>query len=120
MADSFKVRFKGEGEIQKKIQALSLKGNSIANAEIGFSAPYAARIHEDLTLFHPNGEAKFLEKAYRRNLKAARELILQRLKAKKALLDAMERGARLILQEAQRLVPKDTHQLEQSGYIRVR
>jgi hypothetical protein len=33
----------------------------IATVEVGYSAPYAAAVHEDLEAQHPTGQAKFLE-----------------------------------------------------------
>lgn len=36
----------------------------VKNNSIVFEAPYAAKIHEDLTQQHSKGEAKFLEKAW--------------------------------------------------------
>lgn len=34
---------------------------------VGFTASYALAVHEDLQMPHDNGEAKFLEKAIKRN-----------------------------------------------------
>lgn len=30
----------------------------------GVSTPYALKVHEDLAVFHPNGEAKYLERPF--------------------------------------------------------
>lgn len=37
-------------------------------AEVSFNTPYALRQHEDLSLRHETGEAKFLENALKENL----------------------------------------------------
>jgi len=34
---------------------------------VSYGQNYAVKVHEDLSAFHPIGEAKYLEKAYRRN-----------------------------------------------------
>lgn len=41
--------------------------------EVGFTAAYAAPVHEDLEATHTNGEAKFLEKSLSRNIKKVLE-----------------------------------------------
>jgi hypothetical protein len=51
--------------------------------EIGYggpAAPYAERQHEDMTLSHPSGEAKWLENAFNSKLPALSEKVNKRLK----------------------------------------
>jgi hypothetical protein len=38
-------------------------GSSQHVAEVGVTAEYGIYVHEDLTVYHPTGEAKFLERA---------------------------------------------------------
>ena len=45
------------------------------HALVGYSAPYAIFVHEDMKAKHPQGRAKFLERAVRRNRKLILELI---------------------------------------------
>lgn len=118
MANSVKVRVTGTGEVQKRLNALSLKGQSKAQVTIGFAAPYAVNVHENLTAYHPNGQAKFLETAYRRSARAARDVITQKLKQRRGLLDAMTAGGKVILNDARSIVPVDTGYLRDSGYVR--
>lgn len=114
------IQFAGEGKIYMNLKALSLKGIGSAKTEIGFDTPYAARIHEDLQMNHPNGgEAKYLEKAYRRNLAYAKQYIKQYLMNTKDLKAAIVAGSYIILREAQRIVPVDTGRLRDSGYVKV-
>ena len=59
---------------------------NIKKLYISFNTPYAHRQHEDLQFNHPNGgEAKYLEKAWNKNIKRYRELYKQ-ICAKKGLL----------------------------------
>lgn len=120
MANMMNVKFKGLGEIQKRINAQSLKGNSYGHADIGYTAEYAAEVHENMQVYHPNGQAKFLETAYRRMLKQSKEVIKKKLQQRRNLLDAIEAGGKVILNESNRLVPVDTGFLRSSGYVKVR
>lgn len=51
---------------------VKVKGNEVM---VGYTAPYALRQHEDLTLQHDDGEPKFLESALKRNVKKNVSLI---------------------------------------------
>ena len=42
--------------------------------DMGFNTPYAIQVHEDLTAYHPHGEAKYLSKPL---LKAAKGLMVR-------------------------------------------
>lgn len=48
---------------------------------VGYSAPYAVRVHEDMSMFHPRGgEAKFLENAFTQNEKKIEQHIQDAIK----------------------------------------
>ena len=47
---------------------------------VGFNTEYALRQHEDLTLNHPEGEAKFLERPYVENRQKYQDHIREKLK----------------------------------------
>lgn len=46
---------------------------------IEYTAPYAIFVHEDLSVYHPNGQAKFLEAAMRQGRGYARDVVLMEL-----------------------------------------
>lgn len=114
------VKFGGEGKILMNLQALSTKGIGKAQADIIYDTPYAAKIHEDLEMYHSNGEAKFLEKAYRRNLASVKDYMKIIIRNKMDLKDAVKEGATIILRESNKLVPVDTGRLKESGKVIVR
>lgn len=89
---------------------------------IGFSAKHATRIHEDLEMRHPNGgQAKYLEQPMRemspmipgniRNSMASPEVTLP---------DAMLIEGQKVLDAAKAIVPVDSGELRDSGYVTVR
>ena len=47
-----------------EIGQIKLSGDAVS-IDVGFTAPYAAIVHEDLTAAHDDGQAKFLERAQR-------------------------------------------------------
>lgn len=49
------------------------------NVEVGSDVEYALYVHEDLTKFHPVGEAKFIEKALRKNTKTFERIVVQEM-----------------------------------------
>lgn len=57
---------------------LSNGGTRIA---LGFSAPYALWIHENLDLYHPNGEAKYLEIPFRLAANTIKATLAQDIRA---------------------------------------
>lgn len=87
-------------------------------ASVGFSAPYAIYVHENLEANHPNGgEAKFLENAIKDNADSLGDLIAYHIKRRKTLRYAVYRAAVRVLQEAKKRVPVDTGFLKKSGYV---
>ncbi|MGB3944525.1 MAG: hypothetical protein WBK88_07025 [Methanothrix sp.] len=56
-----------EGPLRGSGHVTDVKGGS----QIGFSTPYAVRQHEDTSLHHDEGEAKFLEKTFDERQKSA-------------------------------------------------
>ena len=58
---------------------LTINGNSVS-ASMGSDVDYAIYVHEDLTKRHPFGQAKFLEKAIRRNVKTLEASVRERMR----------------------------------------
>lgn len=88
-------------------------------AVVGFTAPYAIYVHEDLTKHHDNGRAKFLEYAIREHAQEVRRAVAKSLKSGAKLGSAMSIGANLLLRLARQYVPVDTGFLRDSGYTEV-
>lgn len=109
------------GKVQTAIRAQSLRGAKQATLHVGFSARHAAKVHEDLTMQHPNGgQAKFLEAPLRRHARELGRMFLRELQNKRSLKDALMRPGKFLLEKAKELVPVDTGELRDSGFVEVR
>lgn len=100
-----------------------LSGNQRKNSPVTFgviyTAPYANKVHEDLEIVHPNGQAKFLEQPLRENQQKLLQMVKDQLKQKKTLKEALTLAANWLLEESKKLVPVQTGTLRDSGIIKI-
>lgn len=98
------------------------KKDQIKRSEVtvGFSAEYAVYVHEMLHLFHPVGQAKFLEDAMKTEAPALREIIRSALRSGKTLGEAQLLAGQHLLARAKELCPVDTGHLRDSGFVRTK
>jgi hypothetical protein len=70
-----------EGDLRRSgnVNPATLEGNTI-KASTGFATEYAVVQHEDLSLNHDEGQAKYLEQPARENEKRYRDFIANELK----------------------------------------
>lgn len=110
----------GDGPVAVRISASELGIPGSQSVEVGYRAPYAVFVHEDVTAKHRNGQAKFLEKPATTMLGAlaaeAQSAIAEGASRREALLDAGE----ALLGASKPLVPVDTGYLLSTGYVTVR
>lgn len=87
---------------------------------VGYSAPYAYVVHEDLERWHPNGQAKFLEEPLRRytNNGIVQQMIRERVMSGMPMIDALAEVGEFIKQASQALVPVQTGTLRDSAYVK--
>ncbi len=90
------------------------------NVTVGFSAAHATLVHEDLSRSYRNGEAKYLEKAIRYNAANIDSLVEMELRNGKTMSQAMYKAGEFVLADAKGIVPVDTGELRDSGFVRVR
>lgn len=106
--------------IYTRLLAKSLKGAKRMELLVGYSAPYAMYVHEDLEMNHPNGgNAKYLQKPARKLKTEMVRIITRSVKAKNGLEEGMMRAGRLLLEASKEQVPVDTGFLRDSGFIQV-
>lgn len=86
---------------------------------VGYSAPYALIVHEDLEAHHDNGQAKFLEQPARVNATTYGKRIAAEVKSKKTMRQALMTGATQLKRDSQALCPVDTGVLKASAYVKV-
>lgn len=119
---------------QQKIEA---KKSTAKTYTVGFSADYAAAVHEAVGMvlqgqprpsgiglyWDPQGraQAKFLETAVRRMRYTGEvgKAVARTAKNTKSVLRGLRSGAIVIRNEAQRMVPVETGYLKASAFIRV-
>lgn len=90
-----------------------------ASVAAGYSAGYSLRVHEDLEVHHPNGQAKFLEEPTRTEQPALAEIVAREMQAGKSLAEAERAAAEYLLARSQELVPVRTGNLKSSGFVEV-
>ncbi len=95
-----------------------VKKNKIIFA-VTYTAPYAAKIHEDLEMPHSNGQAKFLEKPLRENAKRLSLKVKELVASGKTLRQALLIVGHELLEISQALVPVDTGNLRDSGKVKI-
>lgn len=91
---------------------------------VGYSAPYALKVHEDLEMFHSNGQAKFLEQPAREYRKVMASIVRQHVIARggsrdleAAILRGFLAAGQFLKAESQELVPVDTGFLRDSAFV---
>lgn len=90
----------------------------ISQVTVGYTAPYAVYVHEMLHLYHPNGQAKFLEQPLRTEAKRMAEIIRSRLRARESLYAAQLAAAKHLMKVSMHLVPVKTGRLRNSWFIK--
>lgn len=85
---------------------------------LGYAAPYATYVHENLAMQHPRGgQAKYLQEPARKYAQQIGKVIQRALRNKRGLDVALVEGANYLLQKSLPLVPVDTGYLKSSHYI---
>jgi hypothetical protein len=87
---------------------------------VGYSAPYAVYVHENLQANHPNGgQAKFLEAPARMHAREIRRTVTRALRGGVPAPSAMALGGNHLGALSRPLVPVDTGELRDSWFVRV-
>jgi hypothetical protein len=118
------ISVKGAIELAPLVRAFNRRAYRAARdyqskVVVGYAAPYAVYVHENLEARHPIGQAKFLEqpaREYRKDMAAA---VVAGLRAGESLTQAQLAAGKVLLRESQKLVPVDTGLLKRSGYVDV-
>ena len=119
------VHFEGLTELLTTFKKLADDTGRDCNIEVGYSAPYAIYVHEDLEVAHQNGQAKFLEQPARQNRQKYLDAIgrewMRRSKAREEgdiLKKSVITAAMMLIADSQKLVPVDTGILRGTAYVK--
>lgn len=103
-------------KIDKRVDESKRKDNSICS--VGYSAPYALIVHENMEANHPHGQAKFLEQPARQMKDTLAHSIAADAKKGIGLTVANENAAKQLFDASQELVPVETGALKASGFVK--
>lgn len=105
-------------KVQERVQWA--KGGNGTTVVVGYEAPHATRVHEDLEMVHPNGgQAKFLEEPSRLYAREVQREVADTLARERDFEKALLAGGELLLELSEPYVPVDTGELVNSGTVRV-
>lgn len=113
------IKIEGTRTFSTKIRELRRKAREVKSSRVtvGYAMPYAVYVHEDLSKYHPVGEAKFLEKAAVAFKDVLGQDIAAAKRAGRSLLNAQLIAGRTLLKASKSLVPIDTTALRESGFV---
>ena len=116
----------GVGSLFNKFRILAMDARKKPRVVVGYQAPYAVYVHENLEAFHSNGQAKYLETVLREHKSAVINTFTatyKRVSRNQPPMVATRAGllaAGLFVQaESQRLVPVRTGFLKRSAFTRL-
>lgn len=109
--------------LEEVIKGLRIRGKRVGKARtelsVGYSAPYAVYVHEDLEARHERGQAKFLEQPRRHHAERMASMVRAAIARGASLADALLEAGNFLLVESKKLVPVDTGRLRASGFVKV-
>lgn len=120
MASFVKIAVEGINRLMNKFlkRKTESKHKDDCQYTVGYSAPYAIFVHENLEANHPHGQAKFLEQPAREMRGALARTIEGNAKKGIGLRAATADAALELFKESQKLVPVDTGALKVSGFVK--
>jgi hypothetical protein len=89
-----------------------------ARLQVGYAAPYALFVHEDMQAVHPVGQAKFLEQPARTMRRQLADLLAARLRTG-TVRQALGEVGEALLAASLPLVPVKSGRLKESGFSEV-
>ncbi len=113
------AKVEGLNQLLAGLQAKAEGAGKGVKASVGYAAPYALVVHEDMEARHTNGVAKFLETPARTLQPVLAQIIAQALREGKTMAEAVLLAANRLKEESQLLVPVDTGNLRDSAFVRV-
>jgi hypothetical protein len=119
---AFSVQIEGLEGVIKALARLKASVGPDAQVEgaIGYDAPYAGRVHEDLEMVHPNGgQAKFLEEPARLFEEQMVGMVITAVQEGRGLRAGVREALEFLKAESQKLVPVRTGVLRDSAYVEV-
>ena len=116
----FSIKVPDDRSIHAAFSGKSLAGKKTVNGVMGYTAPYAVYVHENLEYRHKIGKtAKFIERPYRKLSKQMRLVVVKNLNNKESLKTSVRRALDLLKTDSMAVVPIRTGFLRNSAFVRV-
>ena len=111
----------GVTKLLRRLKAAQIKASADHGlaVDVGYAAPHAVHVHEDMEAHHEVGQAKYLEYPARLYAEDIQKAVAQEYQKSHDLEKALLTGGRLLLELSQPLVPVDTGELKASGFVEV-
>ncbi len=103
--------------ILQQLQKRKMAGKTVS-VIVGYTANYSVPVHENMQVFHSNGQAKFLEQPAREMQKDLGAIAVNALKQGKSLTVSLLLAGLTLQRASQQLVPVDTGNLKGSAFTR--
>jgi hypothetical protein len=116
------IKIEGVPRLLRTLEGLANRARQDASKRVavGYAAPYSVFVHEDLTAVHADGtQAKYLESPLRAMHQELAGIVAAEMKNGATLVEAERKAAERLLTVSQTLVPVDTGNLKNSGFIEV-
>lgn len=115
------MKIEGVQQIVAKLQAMVAKSITDDNVSVivGYTAAYGVHVHENLTAYHPVGQAKFLEEPARLLQPRLKDEIFEQLKRGRTMAQALLVAGLRLQRESMKLCPVDTGALRASAFTRL-
>lgn len=116
---ALKATIEGVDRLLANLQARQAKAAGRPVVRVSYSTSYAVKVHERLDVFHPTGQAKYLEQPTRTMQRQMGQIVANSMRAGSTVLQAEMAAAQELLKASQALVPVDTGRLRASGRVTV-
>lgn len=117
---SVKMKLTGSQNVLDQLKKMSKTDIDLYTGEVGYSAPYAIYVHEDMQANHPNGgQAKFLEQPAKSMKRQMGQMLVAAMKRGKPFRWALFEVLTYLKQASQALCPYRTGFLRRSAYVKV-
>jgi len=115
----FRAKVEGVDAVQAVFRRMAIKHGRRVRLVVGYAAPYAVYVHEDLEMFHLVGQAKYLEQPARENARTMAKLVENAVRAGRSMAQALALAGGYLLNVSRPLVPVDTGFLKSSGFVKI-
>lgn len=113
------AKITGVGKVLRGLRGLADRSRHMPVIGVSYNTRYAVYVHEDLTAYHSVGEARFLMRPARDNLRQIVAVVVSAMRSGDGWEASLLKGGRLLQSLSYPLVPVDTGLLRSSARTEV-